>query len=380
MIGNHQNTDVLFWANIKPNKRGSFEDFMLLLSEKACLQNVNIKFVFGEGLDEAYQDKGMDFISADVTKLCSPLLLYRVVKETRPRCIHFHFISFVNMLPWLSKRLGVRSVLYTDHNSCSPSMLKSDLISRLKFERRKLYFRNIDYVIGVSDFVAGRYQPYPLFSEARVRRIYNGVDLKRFSPPSNDKVKASYKKNMLNLHNSETVITYCGQFVPEKGILCYADAVEALLTTCQNLCFAFVGAGPLYSVIHRIFEVNDPSKVLFLGFRNDFENILRASDILVIPSTWEEAFGLVAAEASACCVPVVGSDVGGIPEVVLDGITGILVPPGNVETMVNALQRLVGDPILRLKMGSAGRKHADKLFRMEDRVAQLLELYRSCLG
>ena len=91
VIMRRRNADVLFWASIKPNKRGSFEDFMLLLSEQARRENIKLTFVFGEELEEYYQGKGMEFIAADVTKLNSPWFLSRTVRRLRPRCIHFHF-------------------------------------------------------------------------------------------------------------------------------------------------------------------------------------------------------------------------------------------------------------------------------------------------
>lgn len=97
-------------------------------------------------------------------------------------------------------------------------------------------------------------------------------------------------------------------------------------------------------------------------------------DIFVMPSIWE-AFGVAAVEAQAMGIPVVATNVGGIPKVVLDGETGILVEPRNSEQLAQAILTLIEDPALRRQMGERGRKHVLANYRWEDNAALMERLY-----
>ena len=117
-------------------------------------------------------------------------------------------------------------------------------------------------------------------------------------------------------------------------------------------------------------------KVSFLGFQSNVSAICRYADILVYPS-YREAFSLSSVEAMAWAKPVIASRTGGIPEVVEDGVTGILCEPGDVDQFARALSRLVEDSDLRSEMGKSGRERAKKIFsiaRLAEDVANITKL------
>jgi glycosyltransferase involved in cell wall biosynthesis len=103
---------------------------------------------------------------------------------------------------------------------------------------------------------------------------------------------------------------------------------------------------------------------------------LHKMDIFVVPS-FQESFGVAAVEAAAAGLPVVASDVGGLPEVVIDGETGYLVPPADAHTLSQRLAQLIADPSLRRRMGKAGRVLVETHYNWKDNAAQMERLYRS---
>jgi glycosyltransferase involved in cell wall biosynthesis len=115
--------------------------------------------------------------------------------------------------------------------------------------------------------------------------------------------------------------------------------------------------------------------VHWLGYRDDVPSVLRALDIAVVPSHWE-GFGFIAAESMAASLPVVAADASSLPEIVRDGIDGILVPAHDAEALAGALVRLSRDPGMRARMGAAGKARAIEQFgveRMVDEYERILE-------
>ena len=108
-------------------------------------------------------------------------------------------------------------------------------------------------------------------------------------------------------------------------------------------------------------------------------DVLRRLDIFAMPSTWE-GFGVSALEASATGLPVVASDIHGIPDVVRDGVTGLLVPPRDVDALADAIARLAQDPALRHEMGLAGRAFVEANYSWRDNAALMERLYAEMVG
>jgi glycosyltransferase involved in cell wall biosynthesis len=117
------------------------------------------------------------------------------------------------------------------------------------------------------------------------------------------------------------------------------------------------------------------SEVLFLGFRNDIPRILKILDVLVITSLTIESFSMVAAEAMAMRVPVIATNIGGLPEVIEDRKTGILVPQGDTNALLNALEYLIKNSDMRKEMGEEGRKRVLKYFTIQENVRRTEEIF-----
>jgi len=162
--------------------------------------------------------------------------------------------------------------------------------------------------------------------------------------------------------------------------------IRELILAFQRIADAFptarliiVGGGEQHAELQTLlFHLNLEDRITLTG-QVSHEHIpayLRSFDIFVVPSlTDRESFGVAAVEASASGLPVIASQVGGLPEVVLDGKTGLLVPPGDIETLANAISRLLADSALRAQMGQAGRQFVLEHYRWEDNARLMEQLY-----
>lgn len=144
---------------------------------------------------------------------------------------------------------------------------------------------------------------------------------------------------------------FVGRFEPEKGLVELAAAWPTVAGALPGAELVMAGEGAEEAALRSALAA-EPG-VRWLGFRHDVPAVLKALDALVLPSR-SEAFGMVAAEALAAGVPVVASRVGGIPEVVRDGVDGILVPPRDPAALAAALIALARDPVARRRMGESG--------------------------
>jgi glycosyltransferase involved in cell wall biosynthesis len=123
-------------------------------------------------------------------------------------------------------------------------------------------------------------------------------------------------------------------------------------------------------------ELGIADRVKFLGIRDDIPEVMAALDVLVHCPTAPEPFGRAVAEAMGAGKPVIASKEGGVPELVEDGRTGVLIPSGDITAFSAALRRLLDDPPLRQRMGSAGRQRAETMFGVEAHGERVLEAYR----
>jgi glycosyltransferase involved in cell wall biosynthesis len=142
-----------------------------------------------------------------------------------------------------------------------------------------------------------------------------------------------------------------------------------------------VGGGSLENKLKTLADnLSIGSKTIFVGKvpHQDIPKYHNMLDVSVSVSN-SESFGVAIIEASACGKPVVVSNVGGLPEVVEDGVTGIIVPPRNAEATANAIERLVLNKELRLQMGKAGRERVKRLYNWDDNVKQMINIYKEIL-
>ena len=229
-----------------------------------------------------------------------------------------------------------------------------------------------DKIITNSDAVGSMFS-----GNGRRETVYNGIDLSHFNPEIDGfKVRAQLK-----VGRDTTLIGTIGHFAPLKG---FEDLIEAMGEVVQqepNITLALVGEA-IYPNSHRykqklislVDSIGLKDKVIFTGFRENIPELLASFDLFVLPSR-SEGFGRVNLEAMAMGKPVISTIVGGIPEVVLDGVTGILVPPGDPKDLARAIMRLLHDTQLRESFGKEGRRRVEEHFTLQAHAQRIQEIY-----
>jgi glycosyltransferase involved in cell wall biosynthesis len=178
------------------------------------------------------------------------------------------------------------------------------------------------------------------------------------------------------------VIGAVARLSPEKGLRYLVDAFARIARNDQRVRLVLAGDGPDRRRLERMVERERlDERVRFLGEvpHERVPEVLAGIDVFAMPST-AEGFGVAALEAAAMEVPVVATNVHGIPDVVADGETGLLVRPRDAGALAGALGRLVEDEALRRRLGQAGRAFVQAHYSWAENAAQMEELYRAALG
>ena len=218
-------------------------------------------------------------------------------------------------------------------------------------------------------------------SAAKIHRVYNGIDLERF--PSG----ASTERGGYSSPRTTPQVLSVGRLVAFKGFEDLIDACAELAQRGVNFLCDIIGDGPLRDTLQTKIEKLDlSSRVNLLGSlsQNAVLEKLQRADIFALASTSDaqgatDVFPTVILEAMASARPVISTRLAGIPELVVQGETGILVSPSDISALTNALEQLLRDPELRVRFGSTARLRIEKHFQIEQTIAPLIEmLERSC--
>ncbi|HCJ67375.1 MAG TPA: hypothetical protein DHV62_08670, partial [Elusimicrobia bacterium] len=212
-------------------------------------------------------------------------------------------------------------------------------------------------------------------SADKISVIHNGIEIEEYRNDTGD--KGDRVRREFNAGEDEPLVGTIGRLVWEKGLTYFVEAIKILDTRCQmpDTRFLIVGEGELRESLElKVKSLKLEDKVILTGFRRDVKEILAALDILVL-SSLREGFPMITLEAMAMSKPVVATDIEGIREQVINGETGVLVPPKNPEILAEAILRLTQDHNLRRKMGLAGRKSAEDKFNIKEIIKQHEQLY-----
>lgn len=204
--------------------------------------------------------------------------------------------------------------------------------------------------------------------------VYSGQDLGGFLAPGDPAERAALRAE-LGLSDEHLAVACVARLAPIKGHNTLLPAFAKALESNPNLRLVLVGTGELESQLKDLAKSLDiEEQVIFTGMREDVAALLKASDLFVLASL-NEGLGRALVEAGACGLASVATRVGGVPEVVLDGETGLLAPPGDAAAMAEALTRLAADPELRARMGRAAREHVHPKFSIESMIETIEQDY-----
>ncbi len=207
------------------------------------------------------------------------------------------------------------------------------------------------------------------------RMVYNGIEPQQFFPQAPD---ANLRKKIAG--DAQTIL-YAGRLVRWKGVQYLIDAT-ALLAKTRDVQLLIAGEGEYRATLEqRARELGVSERVKFLGYISPdaLAPYYAIADVVALASYANETFSIMSAEAMACERPVVGSNFGGIPEVIADGETGFLAEPENANDFAEKIARLLDDENLRESFGKCGRERVLKLFTWDAVTERVMEAYREIL-
>jgi L-malate glycosyltransferase len=288
--------------------------------------------------------------------------LSRLIKQVRPDIIHAHDPHGVAMA-------GLALSMSTQ--LAKPPLVASRRVDfRLRGGRMSHWkYRQVDFFICASDAIR-RMLVADGVPEARTTTVHEGIDI--------DRVRAAPKAALheeLWLPHQAPLVGNVAALTPHKGQRHFVEAAALVVRQVPDARFIIAGEGELRPALERQIKEHHLEKhVLLTGFRPDALSLHKAFDIFVMSSI-TEGLGTSLLDAMASAKPVVATATGGIPEVVVDGVTGVLVAPRDHAGMAAAIVTLLRDPALRERMGSAGLARALERFTAERMVSETLGVY-----
>jgi glycosyltransferase involved in cell wall biosynthesis len=296
--------------------------------------------------------------------------LVAVLRSRRVDVLHAHLFYASLFATPVARLAGVPVVLETPH--VREHWRRGWLKGRFVVDR--LIGRLVDAYVAVSAANARYLVEEKRLPAGKVVVIHNGCDLNRFAP---DRPVPAGLRRGLGLGETDPLLIVVGRLEPQKGHRVLLDALPAIRERHPQARLVCVGDGSLRDGLEAVVRDRGlTDAVRFVGYRDDVADWLALADVVVLPSLWE-GLPLAAVEALAAGRAVVATAVDGTPEVVVDGRTGLTVPPGDVESLAAAVCRLLGDPGLRHRLGQAGRAWVQERFGQDRQVRQTEALYRA---
>jgi colanic acid/amylovoran biosynthesis glycosyltransferase len=299
--------------------------------------------------------------------------LRRRLQEIAPALVHAHFGPDATLVMPLARRLGVPLVATFhgyDATMADRAARRSFFLHRRYLEHRAALQRDGRLFLAVSRFVRDRLlaQGYPA---DRTVVHYAGLSLQRFQPD-----RAVVR---------EEIVLFVGRLAPEKGCLDLIGAMRRVQDDHPEAELVVLGDGPLRQLLERLAR-STGVRCRFIGAvsQEDVIHWMARAQVLCAPSVTlpteeAEGFGLVCAEAQAMALPVVATRVGGIPEVVADGESGLLVRERDQAALADRIVRLLRDRALRDRIGEAGRRRVERCFNGWTQARRLEGLYAEAL-
>lgn len=364
LLANLKSIHTKRWANSLIEKRVDVSIFDFFNNEYTASEyNKGIK-IFTFNIDNRFSDrKEGGFLK--ITYLKSIFYLKKVIKDLKPDIIHSHYASSYGLIGAFCK---VSPFIVSVWGSDIFSFPRKSIFHKVVI---KFVLKQADIILSTSNTMAIEIKKY-VNKDIKITPF--GVNLHKFRP-------IIINNNIFN--NNDIVIGTVKTLSYNYGIEYLIRAFNILYNKYPELPLKLliVGEGPLRKQLENLVkELNIENKTVFAG-KVDHKDIPLYFNMLSIPVflSHNESFGVSVIEASACAKPVVVSDVGGMPEVVEKGVTGMIVPPMNPEKAAEAIEKFVLNKKLRNKIGKAGRERVKKMYNWDDCVDKMVDIYNNIL-
>jgi L-malate glycosyltransferase len=379
---------ILYLANLNPNKLGSMEEHALFLSRELRRRGHQCYIGFisdpHSEIQQYFQESGAKVATIFLgyhpltgiercPKFREIMALRRMVLKNKIDLVHINFMGIMNPILFGIYLTKVK-IVFTEHSSGGVPQ-RNIFKHFLSWCIHSLMQKRIYKYIAVSEFVRNRLKITHHVSDEKIEIIYNGVNIDRFYPRDRNKARQE-----LNLPLDIPLISSVAMLIPQKGIQHLIEASSILVKEKKlpDLQILIVGEGWYRSHLESLCNtLGVADNVSFWGRRNDVQTIIAASDMIVVPSIWEEAFGLIVAETLACGQPLIVSLSGGIAELVVDGFTGHFFPCGDSQQLAEEIHSLLmSDALHKKKLGINGREKVLSEFNLSLQVKKMADIYQ----
>lgn len=278
--------------------------------------------------------------------------LEKLIDEVDIDIIHGHYLFPAGAAAVeVGKKRGIKTYV-TAHGSDMFEVYKKQSFMRPTIKK---VLKDADRVFAVSEALKHEIIATGVVGIADKTRIYwNSVDINKFRDVEDNTLIREFNLPM------KPIVLFVGNLIKRKNVESLLEAKKLAKTDYQ---LVVVGGGPLLKSLKEKVKNENIYNVVFTGARNDIERLIPACDMLVLPS-FSESFGLVLIEALACGKPVIGSDVGGIREIISPSI-GLLIDPHSPSTIANAIEKIFNDDDLRNLFKSNARGRAEDFSKVE---------------
>ena len=230
----------------------------------------------------------------------------------------------------------------------------------------------VDKFTAVSDAIRNYIIQRARIEPEKIMTIHNGIGL-------DEKKPGPIERKEFGLSPGVPVVGAVGRLAKEKGHQYLLNAARIIVREYPRVQFLIVGDGPeREELVNLAFKWGLKDRITFTGYRRDVLRVLTLFDIFALATLWE-GLSMVILEAMVMAKPVVTTNVVGNPELVVDGVTGFLVPPRDPESLAKRILRLLKDENLREQMGAAGRRRVEEKFTIETMVSETEKLYEELL-
>jgi glycosyltransferase involved in cell wall biosynthesis len=303
--------------------------------------------------------------------------LYRLFKDQRPHIVHTHTAK-AGTIGRLAARLArVPIIIHTFHGHVFHSYFGS-MKTRLFINIERALTRFTDRIITISpsqyyDIV----YTYHIAPPERVITVPLGLDLQPFCTAK--QTSPGHFRSALGVASDTPLIGFVGRLTNVKNPLLFAEAAQCVVQELPQTRFVFVGDGELRPVLEKQVDTMGLTKqIIFAGWQADMPVVYADLDLVILTS-FNEGTPVTIIEALASGTPVIATAVGGVPDVVMDQQTGLLVPSGDVSSLTQAIVRLLGTPEYGQELALAGQRSVLKRFDIARLVNDVESLYLALL-
>jgi len=362
--------NILFVVTNEIGNYGGSERYVSVLSNALVEKGHKVAVVCSGGPLVKYLDKKVivksvgPVIGASIierNKLA--VVIERIVNEHKIELIHSNSMMDFKAARLAKKATGV-SVVHTAHlaEQTNFSVLGNQFVD------------GADKVIAVSSFIKTHLRKTGLFSRL-INLVYHGVDISKFR----ERELALNLKTSLGIKSTERVIMCVARLEPIKGISHIIEAIPKILERGNNIRVVFIGDGSHKNEYKKLAkDLGVEKKVLFYGVTNKVEEFLSIADVFCLSSN-NEALSFAILEAMAEGKPVVATKVGGIPEAVIDKVTGLLISPGDTQDLADAINKLLEDKPLAKKLSRNAKVRINENFRFDRMLGETVATYEEVL-